>query len=310
MITMTVFVFLLVGTFLLFNISPFELTSQLMDLLIYDKKDIKTVIKKTVINDKKSPLQGIINTIREAQLILKATGRESVFATLVMVSTILFIVGIVMGLMMENIALSGVLGVGLSLFPFWYIKLTEVNYKKELNDELETTLSIIDSSYGRSKNIVKAVEENLYHINPPLSTVFESFVFEVSYVTADIPGAILRLSETIDNQVFREWCRALIACQDNPNLINTLSGIVYKLTDIKQNNDDMGIEMFEPVRTALTMICLVLGAPVLFYLINIEWFNALTQSFGGKIVLAIAAFVIFISINGAVKLTKPVEYSR
>ncbi|MDO9491999.1 hypothetical protein [Acetobacterium sp.] len=304
------FTILIVGLCLLFNISPFELTAQLMDRIIHDKKDIQSVIKKTVKKDRRSPFQGLTTTIREAQMILKATNRESLFAILVMASTIFFIVGFIIGLFMENILLSSVLGVGLALFPFWYIKLAEITYRKELNDELEKTLSVISTSYGRSKNIVKAVEENLHHINPPVLSVFEAFVFDVSYITADIPGAIREMSEKIDNLIYKEWCRSVIACQDNPNLIDTLPQIVSKFTDIKQANDDFGTEMYNPLRIVLTMVFLNIGIPILFYVINKDWYQSLTVSLGGKLVLSLVIVVVFVALNAAIKDIKPIEYNR
>jgi hypothetical protein len=305
-----IFTLMIVGLFFLFNVSPFDLTSQLIERIIYDKKDIKTVIKKVVKKDRKSPLQGLATTIREAQMILKATGRESVFAIVVMSSTIFFIAGVIIGVMMGNILLSITLGGGLSLIPFWYIKLAEINYQKELNDELEKTLSVISTSYSRSKNIVKAIEENLYQINPPVASVFEYFVFEITYVTADIPGAILRMSEKIDNQIYKEWCYAVIACQDNPNLINTLTAINGKFTDIKQANDDFSTELYNPIRTVATMVAMNIAVPVLFYVINKNWYRSLTVSWGGKVIMAFVVVVIFIALNAAIKDVKPIKYSR
>jgi hypothetical protein len=130
-ISFLIFTLLIVGLCLLFNVSPFELTSRLMDRIVNDKSDIQSVIKKTVRKDRRTPFQGLTTTIREAQLILKTTNRESVFAILVMAATILFIVGLILGLMMDHILLSAVLGVGLALFPFWYIKLAEITYRKD-----------------------------------------------------------------------------------------------------------------------------------------------------------------------------------
>lgn len=309
-ISFLIFTLLIVGLCLLFNVSPFELTRQLMDRIVNDKKDIQSVIKKTVRKDRRSAFQGLTTTIREAQMILKTSNRESVFTILIMAATILFIVGLIIGLIMENILLSAVLGVGLALIPFWYIKLAEITYRKELNDELEKTLSVISTSYSRSRNIVKAIEENLHHINPPVSTVFEAFVFDVSYITADIPGALLEMSEKIDNQIYKEWCRAVIACQDNPNLIETLPAIVCKFTDIKQANDDFGTDMHTPLRIVLTMVFMNVGVPVLFYVINKDWYKALVDSLGGKVVLAFVLVIILISLNAAIKDIKPIEYSR
>ena len=44
-----------------------------------------------------------------------------------------------------------ILGIGFSLIPIWYLRSTAASYKKHLNEELETAISIITTSYLRTE---------------------------------------------------------------------------------------------------------------------------------------------------------------
>jgi Flp pilus assembly protein TadB len=218
--------------------------------------------------------------------------------------------GIIFGMVIQNGFLSVVLGVGLALLPFWYVKLTEHSYKKELNEELETALSVITTAFIRSENIIKSVEENIYNIHPPVSNVFEEFLLDTKYISASTPDALLRMSEKINNSVFKEWCYAVIACQDNRNLKFTLSPIVRKFSDVRIVTDDLSMALYDPLCQMLIVSGMVVGLVPLLYLINTVWFNILVGTWIGKVMLAIDVILIFIALSAGIRLAKPVEYKR
>ena len=85
-----------------------------------------------------------------------------------------FIAGTVLSISLGNF-LVPVLSIGLGLMPFWYVIYNSNSYRKQINEELETALSTITTSYIRSEDIILAVEENLEYLNPPISEVFIFF---------------------------------------------------------------------------------------------------------------------------------------
>jgi len=307
---MALFVFLVVGSFLLFNISAFEMTEDLIQSASSGKDDIQSLINEALNKRKRGPLKGFQQLITETQTILTITGRENMFSKLCAVSMVLLVVGATFGFLIQNGFLSLVLGFGLALIPFWYIKLSEHTFQKELNEELETSLSVITTTYTRNENIIKAVEENIYHIKPPVADVFQSFLNDTKYISASTSDALLRMSTKINNSVFKEWCYALIACQDNRNLKNTLSPIVKKLSDVRVVTGDLSIALYDPLREMLIISGLVVGFPLLIYFVNIEWFRILVDTYLGKGVLAIDWLLAFIAVNAGIRLTKPIEYKR
>ena len=73
----------------------------------------------------------------------------------------------------------------------WYLRSTAASYKKHLNEELETAISIITTSYLRTEDLIRAVKENLPYINEPVKANFEAFVYEAELINANITSACL-----------------------------------------------------------------------------------------------------------------------
>ena len=86
----------------------------------------------------------------EVEQILKATGREGKFDFLKKIMLILFAGGVVLALLLNNAYMIPVFGIGLGLAPLWYIRATSAKYKRRLNEDLETALSIVTTSYLRT----------------------------------------------------------------------------------------------------------------------------------------------------------------
>ena len=81
-----------------------------------------------------------------------------------------------------------ILGIGFSLIPIWYLRSTAASHKKHLNEELETAISIITTSYLRTEDLIRSVKENLPYINEPVKANFEAFVYEAELINANICG--------------------------------------------------------------------------------------------------------------------------
>ena len=69
------------------------------------------------------------------------------------------VIGAVLALLINNVYMVPILGIGFSLAPIWYLRSTAASYKKHLNEELETAISIITTSYLRTEDLIRAVKE-------------------------------------------------------------------------------------------------------------------------------------------------------
>lgn len=295
------------GAFLIFGVSPKDFSETLAQPIQARKPTMRKMIHDTV---KKKKLRGIRLTVKEARDVLEITGRNSKFGVLCVLSLFLLVLGALISITMNNLFMVPVMAVGFSLLPFWYILFTATSYKKHLNGELETALSVITTSYLRSESIITAVDENLPYLNPPVVQVFESFLAQSKLINSNIHNALEKLKGKLYSEVFDEWVDALIACQEDKTLKTTLIPIVNKLSDMRVVSADLDYLLYEPVKEFITMGILLIGNIPLIFVLNKSWFHTLVYTMPGKFILAVCALVIFISTAAVVRLTKPVEYKR
>lgn len=298
---------MITGFFILFGISPMEFTENIFKKLISKPRSIKDEINETT---KRKKISFLRREIMEVQEILKVTGREKRFPMLCAISLLLFAMGSSIAIMLGNFFLVPVMAIGFMFLPFWYIRLTQSYFKRDIAAELETALSIITTAYLRNEDILTAVEENMNYLNPPVLSVFKGFVSRIKLINPDVIGALQAMKEQIDNAVFREWCDALIACQLDRSLKTTLTPIVSKLSDMRVVNGELENMVFEPRKEFITMVILVIGNIPLLYFLNKDWYHTLMHSALGQIILSICAMAIFISTAFVIKLTQPIEYRR
>lgn len=274
---------------------------------------LKLTVKKQTIRDQARALRTgkkkktIGQRLLYVQTSLAAMGRESKFAVVVCASLVLFVVGAVIGVLVKNVFLAPTFAAFLAAIPFVYVRSSLSHYEKHIAEELETTLSIITTSYARSGNLIKAVQENIGYIKPPLKEHFSAFLGDVSFI-ADTKQAIRNLRAKVDDDIYHEWCDALIQCQDDSHLNETLQPIVDKLTDVRIVNSELESLMASARMEYYTMVGLVVGNVPLLYVLNKDWFHTLIFETPGKIVLGICGIVIFITYLFMLKFTKPVRY--
>jgi hypothetical protein len=211
---------------------------------------------------------------------------------------------------MNNVLMIPILGVGFALLPFWYVMFTANFYKKQINAELETSLSIITTSYLRSENFILAVEENVAYLNPPVGEVFRMFLAQTNLINGNLQLALENIKYKISNDVYQEWIDAVIACQEDKTLKTTLTPIISKLSDMRIVSSELDMLLYEPLKEFITMALLLVGNIPLIYFLNKSWFETLTTTIVGKGILAASAAVIFVSMAAVIRLTRPIEYKR
>lgn len=248
--------------------------------------------------------------IEEITNILKMTGREEKIPVIFIACGGFAIAGTVIASLFNNVYMIPPLAVGMMFVPVWYVKLTASHFKKDVSEELETALSIITTAYIRNEDIVTAVEENVSYLNSPIKEVFTDFLVQLKLIDSDVNKAILSFKEKIDNDVFCEWCDALILCQQDRSLKSTLSPIVAKLSDIRVVNSELDLMLAEPRKEFVIMAMLVLANIPIMYFLNKDWYNVLMHTAIGKIVLAVDIAAIFVCTAFVIKLTRPIEFRR
>lgn len=298
---------MIAGSFFILDIKPAELTSSVFGRILRKPESLRDEVNEEIGRKKAGFLRREIN---EVQTILELTGRKDAFPTLCAVSLALFALGAATAIAMGNLFLLPVLAVGFMLLPFWYVRLTQTGFKRQVSSELETALSIITTAYLRSEDIQTAVEENIEYMNQPVKSAFQAFLNRIKLVDPDMDSAILALKGTIDNSVFHEWCDAVLACQHDRSLKTTLTPIVTKLSDTRVVNGELDGIAFAPRKEFIVMVALVLFNIPMLYMLNKDWYATLMHTVPGQIVLAVCAAAIFVCSACVIKATKPIEYRR
>jgi hypothetical protein len=162
----------------------------------------------------------------------------------------------------------------------------------------------------RSESIITAIDENVNYLNPPVHDVFKAFLTQTKLINSNIKIALEDLKPKIDSAVFHEWVDAVIDCQEDKNLKSTLTPIISKLSDMRIVSAELDYLLYEPVKEFISMAILLVGNIPLMYFLNKDWFDTLMFTDIGKIILAICAVVIFVSLAAVTRLSKPVEYER
>lgn len=295
------------GIMAVLHITLSQLMEEIPHLLPHRKGKINQELKKKI-NPKKPNV--FKRTIAEAQTILKATNQSGRFASLCALSFLLAILGVFTGSLMGNIFLMPVLGIGCALLPFLYILLESFRFKKRLNRELETSLSVITAEYIRTEDIVSAVRESLDSCQSPVKEVFQKFLSQVTSIDPDVVQALEKIRVSFDNDVWREWIDAVIQCHKNRTRKSTLQPIVRKLSDMRIVSGNLNTNLYQPFREWSIVACLLLSFPVLIWLLNKDWFHILMYTTNGHILLAADAAMFFFSLVHVIRLTRPVEYRR
>lgn len=305
MLTLRIFAFmaLIVGVFRLLDI---RFTDLFRDF-INKPQSIRTQIDEATNRKKK---RFIVRQIEEVSEIMRLTDREDKIPVVFIACAVFAIAGAIIASLFDNVFLIPVLGIGMMCLPVWYVKLTASHFKKDISEELETALSVISSAYIRNEDIVTAVEENVHYLNPPIKNVFTDFLVQLKLIDSDVVKAIEGLKTKIDNDVFHEWCDALIQCQSDRNLKSTLTPIVTKLSDVRTVNTELELMLAEPRKEFIIMAMLVVATIPILYFLNKDWYGVLMHTGIGKIVLAVDFAAIFICGAFVVKLTRPIEFRR
>jgi Flp pilus assembly protein TadB len=295
------------GFFILLRLSPAELTESVFRSLTAKPKTLRDDINEATQRKKKSFIR---REIAETRAILKMTGREQKFPSICAMSLLLFASGAAVAILLGNLFLVPVLAAGMMLVPFWYIRLTQGHYRKAIAGELETALSIVTTAYLRNEDIQTAVEENLGYLNPPVLSVFRDFLARIRLVDPDVEAALRDMRMKIENEVFREWCDALIACRHDRSLGTILTPIVAKLSDMRIVNGELENLIAEPRKEFIVMQILVAGNIPLMYFLNKAWYETLMHTPMGQLILAVCGTALFVTTAFVIRLTQPIEYKR
>ena len=308
MIAFSIIAFILaaVGIVLALGITPESVTNDIMKLV----SPKQTLRDKALIAKGKKKSRRLTKEILHIRDALDATGKGKQFTIACSASIVFLVLGCVLAMLIDNYFLMPVFAAAFDMLPFFFARSTISAYDKHIKEELETALSVITTAYLRTENFQQAVEENVRYLHPPVQEVFQHFLMRIKHIDPDMDAALTDLKAAIDNEVWREWCDAVMACQADRSLTSILTPIVSKLSDMRVVNAELENLVFGPRKEFITMAILVLINIPLVRFINKDWYHTLVATIPGQMVIAVCLAAVFVSFAFVVKLTQPIEYRR
>lgn len=282
--------FVTAGLFILMDVRPRDVTDELkkpFEREVNRKKRIRFITGK-----KPSAVQRMME---EAVTMLDASGMGEQVSTYRNMAILMAVAGFLFGMVIDNILVSIVLGVGLAMTPLTIIRMRTADYKRMVNEKLEMAMSSVTNSYVATGNLLTAVENVLPMLPAPVNTIFQRFVADMQYVDGNAIRAIQHMREASDNWYWTEWCNALIQCQDDVSLNRTLSGIVERLSESRQIQLEVDTTLRKHMSDYVVTVLLVLGSiPLMGFMIP-DWYSMLMDTIPGKITLAVVLATVLIT---------------
>lgn len=304
MLSLFVFILWIIGVFLLLNLTPKKFSDDMIEL-ISPEENIRRRTEKIQKNKKRN---FIVRAIADVHALLTYMNQSSQFSIVCICSIVFAILGIVISIFVNNVYLIVPLAGGFCTLPFIFVRLYSYTYTNQIQRELETTLHTITTSYLRTNDILKSIEENLEYINRPIKHVFQEFVSQIRFINSNERQAIDDMKEKIDNEIFKEWCDGLKQCSQNNTLKYLLVPIVNKFSTLRAIVSSIEEDLRGIRFQYIAVLCIVYTNIPLLYFLNRDWYNVLVNTTQGKFAIGLVTLISVITAIILVFITKPIKY--
>ena len=294
-------ILMIIGLFLIFCVDPVEFIGFIMKPLSKRRKTKERINR--IIGKTPSRLQQILNNSKD----MIESANMGDLRQYQLGAVILAILGVLIGTAMDNVLAAIVLAFGMALIPVIYIQLKTGVYIRNLNESVETALSVVTSAYVQSGDLIDAVKSSLKAIPAPMDDIFRKFLFEVEMIDNNVVRALYNMENRIERRHFKDWCAAARHSQSDREIRYTMPGIVERLSEYRQVQMEMDTAMRRMYTDYGLMIVIILGTIPMMALIMPGWFDALMNTVAGKIALSIVLLAIFLCTIGVVITNRPID---
>ena len=287
-----------VGLLLLFKVRLSEIAKPLQRQR-EKKKRIRRITGKP-----KGKLEATLDSAKEMLMAASMNGQIPSYRW---AAAIMALLGLLIGLALDNVLAALVLAVGLGCSPLIVIRIRTGDYIRSLDEKLENAMGTITNSYVASGDLIGAVQNSLHLLPAPLEGVFRQFYTETQLIDSDVINAIHRLRERIDNRYWRDWCDVLVQCQRDRQLRYALPGIVGRLGEMRRVQMETDTVIRKQLSDYIVTVMIVLGAIPLMGAMMPDWYSMLTSTLAGKITLAVVLGAVLATAVWVAQLYRPVE---
>jgi tight adherence protein B len=290
------------GLFFIFRVRPSDMAGWLAKSLQKQREKKKRIRRITC-----KPKGKLEATVDSAKEMLTAAGMNAQITSYRWAAVILVLLGLILGLALDNVFAALVLAAGLGCAPLIVIRIRTGDYIRSLNEKLESAMGTVTNSYVASGDLIGAVQSSIHLPAAPLDGIFRQFYAETQLVDSDVVKALHRLRGRIDNRYWRDWCDVLVQCQRDRQLRYALPGIVGRLGEMRRVQMETDTAIRKQLGDYIVTVMIVLGAIPLMGAMMPDWYNMLTATMAGKITLAIVLAAVLATAVWVAQLYRPVE---
>lgn len=279
----------------------------LIGFTLHDIPRPKQTLKRRIAAAKRpSPKNPLVLYYYEVKQILILQRVSSPELILWSSSLSLAVFGIALALLLDNTYLIPVFVCLFSALPLIVVKSYWNYQERQMSDTLEAALGMITTSYLRGNNtFLRAVEENIEQMQSPVQQVFRAFLTQATYVDSSITDALMSMKLSIHNDVCRQWISAVIRCQNNQTLKQTLPRILTKFSEERTVLGELALLLEEPKRTYFIMVGGSFFSPFLLYFLNRDWWEIVLYHPLGKLLVAFQMLTIAFSLALGIRAMTP-----
>ncbi len=293
---------IIAGLFILLSIHPKDAFAPLLKPFQKRRDRIERV--RRITGKRKGRIAGTVDNAKE---MLSAAGMSGKISAYRRAAVIMAVIGLLIGLALDNILAALVLAVGMGCSPLIVIRIRTGDYIRSLNEKLESAMSIVTNSYISSGDLIGAVESSLHLLPSQVEGIFRQFYSETQLIDSDVVKALHHMRERIDNRYWRDWCDVLVQCQRDRQMRFALSGIVTRLGEMRRVQMEVDTTIRKQMSDYIITVMIVLGAIPLMGMMIPDCYTMLTTTLAGKITLAVIFAAILATSVWVAQLYRPLE---
>ncbi|MFA0814576.1 MAG: type II secretion system F family protein [Anaerofustis sp.] len=292
---------IIAGLFLMHGIRISDMTGWLVNPFQRQHERKKRI--RRITGKRKGRLTAAADNAKE---MLTAANMGEKIGTYKLAAVLLASIGLLIGLVLDNVLAGLVLAVGLGCSPLIVIRIRTGDYIRSLHEKLESAMGTVTNSYVSSGDLIGAVESSLHLLPTPLDGVFRQFHREIQLIDSDVVKALYRLRTRIDNRYWRDWCDVLVQCQRDRQLRYALPGIVNRLGEMRRAQMEVDTAIQKQISDYILTVLIVLGSIPLMAAMMPDWYTMLSQTAAGKITLAVVLAAVLATAVWVARLYRPV----
>lgn len=291
-----IFALLTAGVFFIAGIKPFQqATISLSRQVLSEKK--KQIDERFV----KLNLQERLMTAIESTVTMSGSNLNN-FWLLVLFSGV---AGFGLGKFLFTVNSLALMAVAILLpMPYLYFKVKSRWYKRNQDELLENTMSMITNTYVGCNDIIKAVNDNLSKLD--IQKPFAEFVTDVTLIDSNVRRALRRLELKINNKYFSEWIDILVLAQEKSGDMRfILPTVVDSMNDAKRLQIEADTLMMNVWKEYFMSIALAFSIIPILRASNAQWFEILVTTTVGKLLITLMLLMTLVSAFIVLRINKP-----